>query len=139
MVEAGLKPRACTQSPETVLGGPSRAQEVQGALWVGHSLEEGLMEPGLQVAGVAQRCSHGFPSALQSTPGSGSVVVAAAHQGQVAAGSLAGCHPVGSTYCVQGEGVLRLLFRRRLGLRGVPGPPRPVSPGCTAFAFSPQK
>lgn len=74
------------------------------------------MEPGLQVAGRAQLCSHGFPSALQPTPGSGSVVVTAAHQGQVAAGSLAGCHTAVSTYCAQGKGLLRLPFRRWLGL-----------------------
>lgn len=49
------------------------------------------MEPGLQVAGRAQLRSQGFPSALQPTPGSGSVVVAA--------GSLAGCHSVMSPVC----------------------------------------
>lgn len=107
----------CSEGPKQSLGG-------SGSPVGRRFLEEGLMDPGLQVTGGAQLCSHGFPSALQSPPGSGSVVVTAAYQGQVAAGSLAGCHTA--------------VFRRWRGLRGVPDPPRPVSPGSAAFACSPR-
>lgn len=75
------------------------------------------MEPGLQVAGrEGPTVQPWLPQRPTAHPWQWEVVVTAALQGQEAAGSLAGCHTAVSTYCAQGKGLLRLPFRRWLGL-----------------------